>query len=60
MNRREFIGFVGVVLACPVAARAQQPAKVAPELAIAMQQSPKRSKRDDLIVWSRDRRWGRE
>ena len=29
MRRREFIGFVGGVLASPIAARAQQPAKVA-------------------------------
>ena len=29
MRRREFIGFIGGVLACPIAARAQQPAKVA-------------------------------
>ena len=29
MKRREFIGFVGGVLASPIAARAQQPAKVA-------------------------------
>ena len=29
MNRRRFIGFVGGVLASPIAARAQQPAKVA-------------------------------
>ena len=29
MRRREFIGFVGSVLASPIAARAQQPAKVA-------------------------------
>jgi hypothetical protein len=29
MRRREFIGFVGGVLASPIAAHAQQPAKVA-------------------------------
>jgi putative tryptophan/tyrosine transport system substrate-binding protein len=29
MRRREFIGFVGVVLASPIVARAQQPAKIA-------------------------------